>query len=327
MKIKTMAIVSGMLSILCSSCEKELVVEGLGEPNSSLNIITRADGGDVSYPITIYVMNKDNTCIKKETIASSEQSLSLDMEAAQYTIYAIAGATTTNYNLPDKDDVTPTTEIALLEGKKHADLMTASSAVEISADPADGSTVEKLSQVTITFTGASNVDQGSAASSSTITSDKGYSAGVSLAYGTNENQMVVSFTEVTEEATYTLTFPENAFSAEDATIPAFTLTYKIGEEQAEGLLLTPAGGTVTWLTDIAVAYAAAPTKSLSTNWNATEKPTLTGPDNTEIVIDINSIYDSNVGYSTYHIMPRLLITTPGEYTLTIPDDYFSCGLQ
>ena len=198
----------------------------------------------------------------------------------------------------------------------------AQSAVEIIADPADGSTVEKLSQVTITFTGVSSVDQGSAASSSTITSDKGYSAGVSLAYGTNENQMVVSFTEVTEEATYTLTFPENAFSAEDATIPAFTLTYKIGEEQAEGLLLTPAGGTVTWLTDIAVAYAAAPTKSLSTNWNATEKPTLTGPDGENIVFDGNSVYDSNAGYSTYHIMPRLLITTPGEYTLTIPDDYF-----
>ena len=204
-------------------------------------------------------------------------------------------------------------------------LMTASaqSAVEISTDPADGSTVEKLSSVTITFAGATNVDQGSAASSITITSDASYTAGCSLEYGDADNQMVVNFTEVTEEGTYTLTFPENAFAADNTTIPAFTLTYKIGEEKAEGLLLTPAGGTVTWLTSIAVQAAAAPTKSVSAAWNATEVPTLTGPNGENIIIDGNSVYDSNAGYSTYYITPRLLITTPGEYTLTIPDGYFS----
>ena len=199
---------------------------------------------------------------------------------------------------------------------------TAQNAVNIVADPADGSTVEKLSQITLTFEGASTVDQGLAASSITITSDGNYSAGCSLGYGDNDNQMVVSFTEVTEKATYTLTFPENAFSAEGATIPAFTLTYKIGEDVPEGLLLTPNGGSVTWLTDITVVAAAAPTKSLSAAWNATETPTLTGPNGESIVIDGSSVYDVTAGYSTYHISPRLLITTPGEYTLTIPDDYF-----
>ena len=199
---------------------------------------------------------------------------------------------------------------------------TAQNAVNIVADPADGSTVEKLSKVILTFEGASDVDQGSAAGSITITSDGNYSAGCSLDYGDDNNQMVVNFTEVTEEGTYTLTFPENAFTATGATIPAFTLTYKIGEDTPEGLILTPNGGNVTWLTDITVVAAAAPTKSVYAAWNATEKPTLTGPNGESIAFDGNSVYDATAGYSTYHIMPRLLITTPGEYTLTIPDNYF-----
>lgn len=199
--------------------------------------------------------------------------------------------------------------------------VSAQTAVNIVADPADGATVEKLSSVVLTFAGAASVDQGSAASSVTITSDQGYSAGCTLGYGEADNQMVVSFTEVTADGTYTLTFPENAFSA-DVAIPAFTLTYKIGKEVAEGLLLSPAGGTLTWLTDITVKAAAAPTKSVNTVWGATETATLTGPDGEQVILDGNSVYDSEAGYSTYHLSPRLLITTPGEYTLTIPDGYF-----
>lgn len=200
--------------------------------------------------------------------------------------------------------------------------LAATAQVKVIADPADGSTVEKLSFVTLTFPNAEVVDMGSAANSVMITSDKGYSAGCTLDYGTADNQMVVKLAEVTAEATYTLTFPENALTADNKVVPAFTLTYKIGEEVKEGLVLTPAGGTLTWLSDIVVSAAAAPNQSLYTDYNATEKPSLKGPDGKEVVIDGNSIYNSEVGYSIYHITPRLLITTPGEYTLTIPDNYF-----
>jgi len=203
-------------------------------------------------------------------------------------------------------------------------VMTASaqSTVTIVADPADGSTVDALSTVTLTFEGAATVDQGSAASSATITSDAGYTAGCTLAYGDADNQMVVNFTEVTADATYTLTFPENAFSA-DVTIPAFTLTYKIGKDTPEGLLLTPAGGNVTWLTDIVVSVPAAPGKSLNTAYNAPEPPYILTPDNEKLTVDGNNLYDSSTGTYSYHLTPRLLITEAGMYQLVIPDDYFS----
>lgn len=191
-------------------------------------------------------------------------------------------------------------------------------AVQITADPADGSTVEKLSSVTITFGGVTTVDQGSKASDVTITSDKGYSAGCTLGYGAADNQMVVSFTEVTAEATYTLNFPENAFSA-DTAIPAFTLTYTIGQEQQEGLVFSPAPGTVTWLTDIIATVAADPSLNFYSDANG-EKPYILDSNGEKVVVDASSLYDSNAGRSFFHIIPRLLITTPGEYTLVIPEN-------
>ena len=191
--------------------------------------------------------------------------------------------------------------------------------VEISADPADGSTVESLSRVTLTFVGVSTVDQGSKASDVTITSEKGYSAGCTLGYGDADNQMVVSFTEVTAEDTYTLTFPEDAFSSEDGVIPAFTLTYTIGQEEQEGLVFSPAPGTVTWLTDIIATVAADLTLNFYSDSNG-EKPYILDSNNEKIVVDASSVYDSNAGRNFFHIIPRLLITTPGEYTLVIPEN-------
>lgn len=200
-------------------------------------------------------------------------------------------------------------------------IASAQSSSTIVANPADGSTVESLSSVVLTFPDASMVDVGSA-TNVTITSDKGYSAGCSLEYGDADNQMVVTFTEVTAEAVYTISFPANALTADNIPVEAFSLTYQIGAQVVEGLVLTPAAGTVTWLSDITVTAAAAPTKSLYSNYNAVEKPSLKGPDGKEVIVDGNSVYDSSLGYSVYHFSPRLLITTPGEYTLTIPDDYF-----
>lgn len=191
---------------------------------------------------------------------------------------------------------------------------------EIVADPANEATVEKLSSVTLTFNGATTVDAGSKANNVTITSDKGYNAGCTLDYGEADNQMVVKFTEVTEAATYTITFPENAFTS-DAIIPAFTLTYTIAAPQQEGLVLNPAPGNVAWLTDITLSAADAPTKSLSAVYNATEVPHLIAPNGDKIALDGSSVYKD--GASTYHLVPRLLNTTAGEYTLVIPDNYFS----
>lgn len=199
----------------------------------------------------------------------------------------------------------------------------AQSAVSIVADPADGSVVEKLSQVTITLNGASEADLGSKANSITISSDKSYQAGCTAAYGNESNQIVVSFSEVTAEATYTLSFPDNALTADGSPVSAFTLTYTIGSAAQDGLKLTPAGGSsVTWLTDIVVAYAADETKSLSYNTYSGDQPYIENADGEKLAVDISSVWDNQAGRSTYHIMPRLLITEAGQYKLVIPEGYF-----
>ena len=193
---------------------------------------------------------------------------------------------------------------------------------EIVADPVNESTVESLSSVTLTFNGATTVDEGTKASDITITSDKGYSAGCSLDYGDEDNQMIVSFTEVTEPATYTITFPENAFSAEDAIVPAFTLTYTIAAPQQAGLALTPAAGNVTWLTDIVVDYTDLPEgKYLYINSAAKNKPYILTPDEKKVAVDSKRIW---TGGSVYvcHLYPRQLLSEAGEYTLVIPDSVF-----
>lgn len=195
--------------------------------------------------------------------------------------------------------------------------VSANAQVSITADPADGSRVEKLSKVTLTFNGAGDVDYGSKASSVTITSDKGYSAGCTLEYGDDANQMVVTFTEITEEANYTISVPDDAISGSTATISAFDLHYTIGAALPEASL-TPAAGEVKWLDVIIFNYPVETTLNADT-YNG-DKATLTAPDGSKQ--ELNPIFNWQIGNGKYTLGVPRLITEPGEYTLTIPDNLF-----
>lgn len=189
--------------------------------------------------------------------------------------------------------------------------------VSVTADPADGSRVEKLSKVTLTFTGAGEVDYGSKSGDVTITSDKGYSAGCTLAYGDETNQMVINFTEVTEEADYTISVPANAMTGSEGTIEAFELQYTVGAALPE-LTLTPAAGDVKWLDQIIINYPVE--KSLSAdNYNG-DTATLTAPDGS--VQKLTPIYNYQIGNGKYTLGIPKVATTPGEYTVTIPSNLF-----
>lgn len=198
-----------------------------------------------------------------------------------------------------------------------AGAVSAKAQVSITADPADGSRVEKLSSVTLTFTGAGTVDYGSKANSLTITSDKGYNAGCTLSYGDTDEQMVITFTEVTEDADYTISVPENAFDATNGTIPAFELHYTIGAAQPE-ISLTPAAGEVKWIDQIIFNYPVE--KSLNADTYNGGKATLTASDGT--VQELTPIYNWKIGNGKYTLGVPRLVTKAGEYTVTIPNDLF-----
>lgn len=182
----------------------------------------------------------------------------------------------------------------------------------MTALPESGSTWKELSEVMLTFNNASTTDMGAKAADVTITSDKDYSAGVTIEYGETENQMKLTFNKITEEANYTIQVPAGAITADGHEVEAFTLYYTIGEEKQA--TLTPEPGEVKWLSTLIYNYPAG--ANLNSVYGA--KPaTIEGPDGFKTVLIPE--YNYLLGPDKYTLRLARIATQPGEYTVTIPD--------
>lgn len=189
--------------------------------------------------------------------------------------------------------------------------------VNVTADPADGSRLEALSTITLTFADYDLVDLGSSLHI-TISDAKGASVACAPSYGNAENQMKLDFEKITAEGDYTVNVPAGSFvSGDGAEIPAFTLTYFIGQEAA-ATTVSPAPGDVQWLTSIIYCYDV-PT-SISADTYGGGKATLTSPSGK--VQQLHAEYDWQIGNGKYTLRVLNLTTEVGEYTLAIPDDLF-----
>ena len=114
-------------ALVLAACEKSIVDEEQQSPNATLQVrTTRGAGGDatISYPVQVYVFQGDE-CKAVQTIGDEGQTLNIALVEGMYSVYAIGGAGSTDYNLPTKDNVTTTTAITLKDGKVLTDLMTA----------------------------------------------------------------------------------------------------------------------------------------------------------------------------------------------------------
>lgn len=126
-----------MATCLLTACEKELATESGNQTastaNSELTITTRAASGEteVSLPVTLYVMDNNGICVKKETLTSTTEGISMELPAGKYHVYAIGGAKENDYILPATENATAQSEIALKSSAKHDDLMTASSDITL----------------------------------------------------------------------------------------------------------------------------------------------------------------------------------------------------
>ena len=130
-RIVTIIIAAAMLV----ACSKDVVDEITGTSgndgataNSLLQVTTRSGGANdatVSYPVQVYVFQGDE-CRAVQTIGDEGQTLNIALVEGTYSVYAVGGASATDYTLPTKDNATTTTALTLKEGRTLTDLMTAS---------------------------------------------------------------------------------------------------------------------------------------------------------------------------------------------------------
>ena len=131
---KLSLIASALAMLGLTACEKTFVddIEDVANgqvTNSLLQVRTRAGGAGsddatVAYPVTVYVFSGDE-CRAAQTIGDEGQTLNIALTEGTYSVFAVGGASSTDYVLPTASDALTTSAIALREGKSHGDLMAA----------------------------------------------------------------------------------------------------------------------------------------------------------------------------------------------------------
>ena len=126
-----------LAAVLLAACEKGLDGEAdymspaaTGQvTNSMLQVRTRGgslgDETTIAYPVQVFVF-QGNDCKAVQTIGDEGQTLNIPLVEGTYSVYAVGGAGSTDYNLPTKDNATTTTALTLKEGRSLTDLMAAS---------------------------------------------------------------------------------------------------------------------------------------------------------------------------------------------------------
>ena len=145
--MKNLSLIASALAMLgLTACEKGLD-EGIADAapagqvmNSVLQVRTRSGGSageeaTVAYPIVVYVFAGEE-CKAVQTIGDEGQTLNIPLVEGTYTVYAIGGASSSDYVLPTTDDAAATSAIVLKDGKTHGDLM----AAQATATLTDGGT-------------------------------------------------------------------------------------------------------------------------------------------------------------------------------------------
>ena len=125
-----------LAAVLLTACEKGLddyednmSPEATGQvTNSMLQVRTRGtspgEGTSIAYPVQVYVMQGDKCCAA-QTIGDEGQTLNIGLVEGTYSVYAIGGASSSDYVLPSATDATVSSAITLKEGHSHTDLMAA----------------------------------------------------------------------------------------------------------------------------------------------------------------------------------------------------------
>ncbi len=133
----TSSIIAVSFILSLSSCQQialdneeaattEDIVIPKGQSHLALKLATDNNNAEISWPVSIYVFNSDNTCTDTKTLTSSTTSTDFILPADTYTLYAVGGMNSDSYNLPTKDNVKSTYTLSLQNGaNEHTDVMMA----------------------------------------------------------------------------------------------------------------------------------------------------------------------------------------------------------
>lgn len=129
-----------LTAISIVSCEKYQAEDDFSPNVSNSTLVVRAcmpkavntesqENLKVSYPVKVYVFDKNDICINLSEISTADDELILKLAEGTYDIYAIAGANDESYELPTQENATKESIIKLKDGYNHGDLMSAYSNV------------------------------------------------------------------------------------------------------------------------------------------------------------------------------------------------------
>ena len=122
---------------MMAACSKDVIDESPivgsspADANSLLQVTTRGtNDAVVAYPVQVYVFQGED-CKAVQTIGDEGQTLNIELTEGTYSVYAVGGASATDYELPPKDEATTTSAIVLKDGKALTDLMAAKANVTL----------------------------------------------------------------------------------------------------------------------------------------------------------------------------------------------------
>ena len=128
-----------MAAMVMAACSDDVLEERASEnanvaANSLLQVRTRGTGDEatISYPVQVYVFQGEGSggsgaeCLAVQAIGDAGQALNIALTEGTYSVYAVGGASSSDFTLPAKDEATTSTVIALKEGRTLTDLMAAS---------------------------------------------------------------------------------------------------------------------------------------------------------------------------------------------------------
>ena len=188
-------------------------------------------------------------------------------------------------------------------------------------DPANGSTVESLSHIKITFNEEGGIGNGMI----TVKKDGEQVARIDAQYDDDWDNVYDFhiYYNATEEGVYTFEVPEGYFTLNGDPAPAFTLTYTIegGSEASE------------WTTDPADGSIISSLKRIRFT-SLTHESIMPGTGSVVfkkdgVVIEevSTSGYEDDYGWNEWYVETSQKYTEPGVYTVELPDGFFTADGQ